>query len=282
MGETGCGKSTFGKSLLGILPSNTQVQGRIGFRGKDLAHMTESEFRKIRGKEIALIFQDPMTRLNPLMRVEDHFVEEITAHESVSVSEARKRAGEALRSMGIPESRFRNYPHEFSGGMRQRIMIAMAIVLQPSLLIADEPTTSLDVITEAHILEILEDLKRVHNMTLLLITHNLGIVAEVCDRVAVFYAGKLVELGPVDDIFSNPLHPYTQGLLASVIHLESRELKSIEGFPPDLLIPPSGCRFHPRCPYAQQVCHETVPPLVEFKPARPSLGWLSRLPEKSF
>ncbi len=266
VGETGCGKSTFGKSLLGILPSNTQVQGRIGFRGKDLAHMTESEFRKIRGKEIALIFQDPMTRLNPLMRVEDHFVEEITAHESVSVSEARKRAGEALRSMGIPESRFRNYPHEFSGGMRQRIMIAMAIVLQPSLLIADEPTTSLDVITEAHILEILEDLKRVHNMTLLLITHNLGIVAEVCDRVAVFYAGKLVELGPVDDIFSNPLHPYTQGLLASVIHLESRELKSIEGFPPDLLIPPSGCRFHPRCPYAQQVCHETVPPLVEFKP----------------
>ena len=228
--------------------------------------MTESEFRTIRGKEIALIFQDPMTRLNPLMRVEDHFVEEITAHESVSVSEARKRAGEALRSMGIPESRFRNYPHEFSVGMRQRIMIAMAIVLQPSLLIADEPTTSLDVITEAHILEILEDLKRVRKMTLLLITHNLGIVAEVCDRVAVFYAGKLVELGPVDEIFSNPLHPYTQGLLASVIHLESLELKSIEGFPPDLLMPPSGCRFHPRCPYAQQVCHETVPPLVEFKP----------------
>ncbi len=266
VGETGCGKSTFGKSLLGILPAKTQVQGRIVFRGRDLVKLSESEFRTIRGKEIALIFQDPMTRLNPLMRVEDHFVEEITAHESVSASEARKNAWVALSSMGIPESRFKNYPHEFSGGMRQRIMIAMAIVLQPSLLIADEPTTSLDVITEAHILEILEDLKRVRNMTLLLITHNLGIVAEVCDRVAVFYAGKLVEIGPVDDIFANPLHPYTQGLLASVIHLESRELKSIDGFPPDLLMPPSGCRFHPRCPYAQQVCHETDPPLVEFQP----------------
>jgi peptide/nickel transport system ATP-binding protein len=266
VGETGCGKSTFGKSILGILPSKTQVQGRIVFKGRDLVRVSESEFRTIRGKDIALIFQDPTTRLNPVMRVEDHFVEEITAHESVSASEARKRAGAALRSMGIPESRFRNYPHEFSGGMRQRIMIAMAIVLHPSLLIADEPTTSLDVITEAHILEILEDLKRVGNMTLLLITHNLGIVAEACDRVAVFYAGKLVELGSVDEIFSNPLHPYTQGLLASVIHLESRELKWIEGFPPDLLMPPSGCRFHPRCPYAQQVCHETVPPLVEFKP----------------
>jgi len=168
--------------------------------------------------------------------------------------------------MGIPESRFRNYPHEFSGGMRQRIMIAMAIVLQPALLIADEPTTSLDVITEAQILQILEDLKRAHSMSLLLITHNLGIIAEVCDRVAVFYAGKLVELGSVDDIFAHPIHPYTQGLLASVIYLDSHELKSIEGFPPDLLSPPPGCRFHPRCPYAQQVCKETIPPLVEFKP----------------
>ena len=266
VGETGCGKSTFGKAVLGILPSKTRVQGRIVFHGRDLVRTSESEFRSIRGKDIALIFQDPMTRLNPLMRIEDHFVEEITAHEAISPSEARKRAGDALRSMGIPESRFRNYPHEFSGGMRQRIMIAMAIVLQPLLLIADEPTTSLDVITEAHILEILEDLKRAHKMTLLLITHNLGIVAEVCDRVAVFYAGKLVEIGSVDDIFARPIHPYTQGLLASVIHLDSHELKSIEGFPPDLLMPPSGCRFHPRCPYAQQVCHETVPPLVEFKP----------------
>src|SRR5438876_10939573 len=267
VGETGCGKSTLGKAILGILPPNTRVEGKILFRGRDLTQLNSQMYRRVRGEEIALIFQDPMTRLNPLMTVQDHFVEEIQVHESVSSTEARNRAREALVSMGIHETRIRNYPHEFSGGMRQRIMIALAIVLKPSLLIADEPTTSLDVIVESQILGILQDLKRAYNMSLQLITHNMGIVAEICDRVAVLYAGKLVELGSAHDVFHKPLHPYTQGLLASIIHLDTKELHSIEGSPPDLISPPSGCRFHPRCPYAQSICVEKVPPLVEFEPS---------------
>ena len=204
------------------------------------------------------------------MSIQDHFVETIRAHESVTEREARERAVAALTSMRVPESRIRNYPHEFSGGMRQRIMIALALVLNPSLLVADEPTTSLDVIVEAQILEILEDLKRVSNMSLVLITHNLGIVAEVCDRVAVLYAGKLAEFGPVDDIFARPIHPYSRLLLESIISLDTKELRSIDGTPPDLVNPPSGCRFHPRCPYAQRVCAEQVPPFVEFRPGQPA------------
>jgi len=270
VGETGSGKSTFAKAILGVLPPKSRMHGKLLFRQTDLTRISAEYFRKIRGKDIALIFQDPMTRLNPLMRVEDHFVETIKAHESVSDSQARERAVEALTSMRVPESRIRNYPHEFSGGMRQRIMIALALVLKPLLLVADEPTTSLDVIVEAQILEILEDLKRISNMSLVLITHNLGIVAEVCDRVAVLYAGKLAELGPVEDIFARPIHPYTRLLLQSIISLDTKELHSIEGAPPDLVDPPSGCRFHPRCPYAQRVCAEQVPPFVEFRSGQPA------------
>jgi peptide/nickel transport system ATP-binding protein len=265
VGETGSGKSTLGKTVLEILPPRTEVNGRVLFLGKELSQLDHDAIRHTRGEKIALIFQDPMTRLNPLMTIADHFVEAIRAHERVSKQEALRRAEATLTSMRVPESRIHNYPHEFSGGMRQRIMIALALVLNPSLLVADEPTTSLDVIVEAQILEILEDLKRTYKMSLLLITHNLGIVAEVCDRVAVFYAGKIVEIGSADDIFNRPIHPYTRLLLQSIIHLDTKELHSIEGVPPDLVSPPTGCRFHPRCPYAQAVCREKVPPLEEFR-----------------
>jgi peptide/nickel transport system ATP-binding protein len=268
VGETGCGKSTLGKAVLGVLPLGTRVRGHVWFRGRDLLTLDEEALRELRGRDLALIFQDPMTRLNPLMTIDRHFVETIRAHEDVSEDEARERASVALTAMGIPESRMKNFPHEFSGGMRQRIMIALALVLRPSLLVADEPTTSLDVIVEAGILEILEDLKRAYKMSLLLITHNLGIVAEVCDRVAVLYAGRLVEIGSVWEIFARPIHPYTRGLLKSVIHLETKELYSIDGSPPDLYAPPTGCRFHPRCPYAKDICQSEDPPLVEFRPGQ--------------
>lgn len=266
VGETGCGKSTLGKAVLGVLPPGTRTSGHVNFRGTDLLGEEDSVLRGIRGKDIALIFQDPMTRLNPLMTVEEHFVETIQAHEEISDDEALRRARVGLMAMGIPESRLKNHPHEFSGGMRQRILIALALSLRPSVLVADEPTTSLDVIVEAQILEILADLKRVYGMSLLLITHNLGIVAETCDRVAVLYAGKLVELGPVGEIFARPVHPYTRGLLASIIHLDTKELYSVDGAPPDLREPPSGCRFHPRCPYAKPICADQEPAFEEFRP----------------
>ena len=265
VGETGSGKSTLGKAVLEILPPRTRVEGHVFFLGRDLGQLDPERIRRVRGEQVALIFQDPMTRLNPLLTIEEHFVEALRAHKRVSRQEAVSRAEAVLTSMRVSKSRIQNYPHEFSGGMRQRIMIALALALNPSLLVADEPTTSLDVIVEAQILEILEDLKRTYKMSLLLITHNLGIVAEVCDRVAVFYAGKIVEIGSVDDIFNRPVHPYTRLLLQSIIHLETKELHSIEGVPPDLVSPPSGCRFHPRCPYAQAVCREKVPPLEEFR-----------------
>jgi len=267
VGETGCGKSTLAKVTLGLLPPRTEVSGSLKLRGKELLEISPAEYRHLRGEELALIFQDPMTRLDPLMSIREHFVETLRAHDKkLSKAEASERAIDILRSMGIPESRIDDFPHEFSGGMRQRIMIAMAIVLRPKLLVADEPTTALDVIVEAQILDILRDLRRAYSMSLILITHNLGIVAQVCDRTAVMYAGRLAELGSVADVFRRPIHPYTQGLLASTIHLDTRELRSIDGLPPSLLDPPTGCRFHPRCPHAKDICTREEPPMVEYRP----------------
>lgn len=263
VGESGCGKSTLAKGILGVLPRYAEVKGQILFEGRDLTSLPASELRTVRGEEIGLIFQDPMTRLDPLMTIEDHFIELIRHHRDVDKEEAEAMSLKALAAVGIPPSRFRNYPHEFSGGMRQRIMIAMALVLEPKLLIADEPTTSLDVIVEGQILQVLEDLRQRYALALLLVTHNLGIVAETCDRVAVMYAGRIVEEGPAKELFRDPLHPYTQGLLHSVIHLETKELASIPGHPPDLVRPPPGCAFHPRCPRAFEPCPKAVPALAQ-------------------
>jgi peptide/nickel transport system ATP-binding protein len=260
VGESGCGKSTLGRGVMGLLPDGAAIDGEVLFDGADLVAMSRRQLRRLRGPDIGLVFQEPMTRLNPLMRIEDHFRETITSHEpGLSKAEVRRRALDALGGMGIPPTRFRSYPHEFSGGMRQRIMIALALVLRPRLVIADEPTTSLDVLVEAQILAILADLRRNFDTALLLITHNLGIVAESCDRVAVMYAGRIVEEGDARAVFSQPAHPYTRELLRSVISLTTTGLHSIAGAPPSLIEPPAACRFHPRCPDAMDVCASIDP-----------------------
>jgi len=255
VGESGCGKSTLGRGLMGLLPEGAKRDGEVLFKGRDILTMTPKAAYDLRGRELGMIFQEPLTRLNPLMRISKHFEETLKEHEpELSKDEIRERALEALRLMGIPPTRYRSYPHEFSGGMRQRLMIALALVLRPAFVVADEPTTALDVLVEAQIVQILNDLRRNFRTSLLLITHNVGIVAEACDRVAVMYAGRIVEQGRVDDVFRNPQHPYTRELLRSTISLRTTGLNFIPGAPPDLVDPPAACRFHPRCPHAMEVC----------------------------
>ena len=274
VGESGCGKSTLGRGILGLLPEAAATAGEVRFRDRNLLGLDPAELRKLRGPELGLIFQEPMTRLDPLMTIEGHFLETLSAHQpELSRDEMRRRSLEALSGMGIPPTRFGNYPHEFSGGMRQRIMIALALVLEPALLIADEPTTALDVIVEAQILGILSDLRANFDTALLLITHNLGIVAEACGRIAVMYAGEVVEDGDARQVFDYPRHPYTRGLLRSIISLHTSELSYIPGAPPDLTSPPAACRFHPRCPHAMQVCASKHPIEVEESGSRASC-WL--------
>ena len=267
VGESGCGKSTLGRGLLQLLPPGAAVGGSVELDGRELIGLDRQSLRRVRSEELALVFQEPMSRLNPLMKISSHFVETIRAHQpDISRDEARQMGRAALRQMGIPPTRINDYPHEFSGGMRQRIMIALALVLAPSVVIADEPTTALDVIVEAQILDLLDRLRYDENVGLLLITHNLGIVAETCDRVAVMYAGRIVEIGPVEQIFNAPQHPYTQGLLSSVISMDTTELSSIDGAPPDLVDPPKGCRYTPRCPERFEDCPHIDPVLGEVGP----------------
>jgi peptide/nickel transport system ATP-binding protein len=264
VGESGSGKSVTAQTLIGLTRSaNSQIAGSVKLRGEELLDASESDLQKVRGKEIAMVFQDPMTSLNPVYRVGDQIVEAIRAHEGkMGEDEAREQTIELLGSVGIPDParRVDDYPHEFSGGMRQRAMIAMALALEPSVLIADEPTTALDVTIQAQILGLLEGINRERDLATILITHDLGVVAEIADRVLVMYAGRVVEAGTLDEIFYDPQHPYTWGLLGSLTRLDRprpHRLPQIHGAPPSLLSPPQGCAFRPRCPHAFGRCVQT-------------------------
>ena len=266
VGESGSGKSVTSLSIMGLLQyPGRVVDGEILLNGEDILTYSKNQMRKVRGKEIAMIFQDPMTSLNPVYTIGNQIMEMILEHEKMSRREARARAIEMLKLVGIPaaEKRIDSYPHEFSGGMRQRVMIALALSCNPKLLIADEPTTALDVTIQAQILNLIKKLNRQFGMTTMLITHDLGVVATVCDKVAVMYGGLIMEYGTADEIFYHPRHPYTMGLLGSIPHVdggEKRRLIPIDGTPPDLINPPKGCPFSTRCKYCMNICTQEQPP----------------------
>ena len=281
VGESGSGKSVEAYSIIGLLQSPGKVmEGSITLEGEDMLAKSPSEMIDYRGSQVAMIFQNPMTCLNPVYTIGNQLTEALCAHDkSISKEEADKRAMEMLEQVGINnvEKRMKQYPHELSGGMRQRVMIAMGLICHPKLLIADEPTTALDVTIQAQILELMKELQKKNHMGIIFITHNLGVVAEVCDKVSVMYAGKMVEQGPVDDIFYQPGHPYTMGLLRSMprVDAESYErLIPIEGTPVDMLNPPEGCPFAPRCEHAMKVCLQKMPPYVELGDNHRAACWL--------
>jgi oligopeptide/dipeptide ABC transporter ATP-binding protein len=268
-GESGCGKTTTALSLVRLLPGNGRIgkDSSVKLFGIDLAKKSEDQLRRYRWREISIIFQGAMNALNPVRRINEQIAEPIELRLKVGKDDALKRAGELLELVGIPAKRGQAYPHEMSGGMRQRAMIAMALACDPAVVIGDEPTTALDVMVQAQILELLERLRRELGLSLILITHDLSVIAETCDRVMVMYAGKVAEEGRVDVIFRTPRHPYTQKLIGAFpnIHADRRTLDLIPGSPPDLRQPPAGCRFHPRCPFAMAVCQTEVPPEVTFR-----------------
>lgn len=280
VGESGCGKSVSALSIMRLIPMppGRIVEGEIYFKGEDILKISEVAMRKIRGRDISMIFQEPMTSLNPVYTVGNQISEAITIHQGLNRKDSWDKAIEMLRQVGIPDAskRAREYPHQMSGGMRQRVMIAMALSCNPELLIADEPTTSLDVTTQAQILDLIGKLQEEFKLSVLIITHNLGIVAEVADKVAVVYAGKVVEYAKTDEIFSHPLHPYTIGLLRSVPRLDMKKkdkLQTIEGEVPDSLTFPSGCKFHPRCFLCQEKCRTKEPPLIKAENGRLVRCW---------
>lgn len=280
VGESGSGKSVTAYSLMGLTAHPGRLTGgSLFFNGHQIEQMSEKEMRAIRGNEVSIIFQDPMTSLNPVYTVGNQIMEAILLHTDKNKAEAKERAKELLELVGInePEKRLKQYPHELSGGMRQRVMIAIAIACNPKLLIADEPTTALDVTIQAQILELMKELQKKTKMGIIFITHNLGVVADICDKVSVMYAGKIVEQGPVDDIFYAPAHPYTMGLLRSMprVDAESYErLIPIEGTPVDMLNPPEGCPFAPRCEKCMKICLKKMPPYVEVGENHRSACWL--------
>ena len=268
VGESGCGKSVTALSIMGLVRSPGRVvSGSVRFDGRELTSLTQNELEDVRGRSIGMIFQDPMTSLNPTLTIGTQITETLRRHLNLSRQDARKRAIELLEEVQIPDAprRLSDYPHRFSGGMRQRVMIAIALSCNPKLLIADEPTTALDVTVQAGVLDLLDELRIQHKMTMMIISHNMGVVAETADDIIVMYAGQVVEHASVDDLFDRPEHPYTEALLASLPHLEGTDVRngrlvSIPGRPPDLLMPPEGCRFAPRCPYAGIDDCAIVPP----------------------
>ncbi|GAP08166.1 oligopeptide/dipeptide ABC transporter, ATP-binding protein, C-terminal domain [Anaerolinea thermolimosa] len=279
VGESGCGKSTLGKALLRMIAPPAEITGgQILFEGEDILTFDERRLRDFRGRKASMIFQDPMTSLNPVQRVEDHLVEAVEVHEQkVDRANVLERVATLIERLGIQKRRIHDYPHQLSGGMRQRVMIGLGLVLNANLIIADEATTSLDVIVEAKLVDQLREIRDQYGVSILVITHNIALVAEIADRVAVMYAGHLVEMGSVYQIFDHPLHPYTRGLLRSVPSIkldDQEELYKMAGEPPNLTHPPSGCRFHPRCPDRMGLCSQSQPQLREVAPGHWVQCWL--------
>jgi peptide/nickel transport system ATP-binding protein len=277
VGESGSGKSTMGLAVLRLVRAPGKISGgKVLFEGRDLAALPEEEMRKVRGKDIAMVFQNPLTSLNPLMRIDRHFLEAIKTHKpEIKKDEALKLIHDILEDLGIEPSRMGAFPHQLSGGMRQRIMIGLGLVLRPKLVICDEPTTALDVIVEAGFIDLLKRLKKEFDLTVVVITHNLGLVAELADRIAVMYAGQVVEDATAEDIFHEPLHPYTRGLISCVpnIDLDQEKLTTMEGSPPGLVDPPIGCAFAPRCPLVMGRCRLQEPEMKEHRPGHKAACW---------